>query len=917
MRHSLVFAVAFFIAGCGGGGGAPSAELSPLPGVFAIAQGATGVVVTLQGANLSAAGVVVVSGEGVDVVATELVSDTELRVTLRIADDAEFGARDLEYFRSAGAAAPDATLAGAVQVQAPAPALTALEDGVVAQSETAAALTLTGSHFRAGGTVNAGPGLTVFDLEVLADDVITFSVDVAADAPLGPRDIVYTQPAAGGGSSATLVAALQVDAPVPTVASAGPAVLHQGGEVELVVFGTDFRAGGRILVTGGDLVLGPTTVTSDTRATVLVTVPDDAAPGDRTISFRQPDVGGGAEAPLADAVAVHYPDPEVTSVSPAVIQQGETNVTLTVTGSGFRDDGDLAITGAGLTLAKLTVVSDTEATVEVTADRDAAVGLRDVEFTHAAIGGGATGKGTDAVDVHHPDPALTSVSPTVVKQAETGVTMTLTGDHFRAGGAVTAGAGVTVKQATRKSDTSFEVTLDVASGAAFGTRDVVYTQPAAGGAAAVTLSKAFSVEAPVPTITSVSPTSIVQGASKEVLTLKGTGFRAGSSVAISGAGLTLGMFTFVSATEVTVEVTVDSDAALATRDVTYTQPTAGGAASATSKDALAIDAPTPTVTAVAPATLMQGDANKTLTVTGTNFRSGGTVAISGAGLTVGKTTFSSTTEVTVEVDAVDAAAAVGTRDVEFTQPAAGGSAKGTGKDLLRIDYPDPTLTAIAAATVTQGDTAQKVTLTGTNFRTGGTVAAGSGITVKSATWISNTEYEATLDVASDATLGAHDVTYTHASAGGGAKATLKGGLQVDAPVPTVTSVAPATIVQGAENKELTVKGTGFRDGGALSLSGAGLTLGDTTFVSATEATVEVTVDDAAAIGARDVTYTQPAAGGSAAATLGNAVTIHYPDPTLTSVTPVAIPQGGAAVELTVTGTGFRTGAAFSVSGSGV
>ena len=143
---------------------------------------------------------------------------------------------------------------------------------------------------------------------------------------------------------------------------------------------------------------------------------------------------------------------------------------------------------------------------------------------------------------------------------------------------------------------------------------------------------------------------------------------------------------------------------------------------------------------------------------------------------------------------------------------------------------------------------------------------GADVTASSPTRVSDTEFRVTADFSPTAALGPRSVTYTQPSAGGSAAGTLTDGLQVDAPAPTVSGVSPTVLRQGQTSQTLTVTGTDFRTGGAVTISGTGLTLGATTIVSATEATVSVTVDDAATVGDRDVTYTQPALGGSGAAT---------------------------------------------------
>lgn len=56
-----------------------------------------------------------------------------------------------------------------------------------------------------------------------------------------------------------------------------------------------------------------------------------------------------------------------------------------------------------------------------------------------------------------------------------------------------------------------------------------------------------------------------------------------------------------------------------------------------------------------------------------------------------------------------------------------------------------------------------------------------------------------------------------------------------APVPAVTSVSPATVVQGG-SANLVVTGTGFTDDATASFSASGISIDSVTFVSSTELT---------------------------------------------------------------------------------
>ena len=336
----------------------------------------------------------------------------------------------------------------------------------------------------------------------------------------------------------------------------------------------------------------------------------------------------------------------------------------------------------------------------------------------------------------------------------------------------------------------------------------------------------------------------------------------------------------------TIEALVDTaiDTALGPRQVTYRNPPQSGGVDATLEDGLQVRAPTPTITSISPETVTQGETDVTVTLTGTNFRSGATVSF-GAGITLTGTSYVSETTVLATVDAHLTNATLGAHDVVYAQLAEGGGAVGALVGGLQVDAPAPTLSSISPSSLAQGDTGTVITLTGTNFQSGGTVALGAGVTVTANTYVSPTSFKATVNVGlTSATLGSHDVVYTQSSAGGGATGTLSNGLTVNAPTPTITSISPTSVKLGSTGAVVTLTGTNFRSGGTVSF-GSGVTVTANTFASTTSFQATITVNSAATPGSRTVTYTQPTAGGSATGMRADALLLYAPPPTLTSVTP--------------------------------
>src|SRR6266550_2141755 len=159
----------------------------------------------------------------------------------------------------------------------------------------------------------------------------------------------------------------------------------------------------------------------------------------------------------------------------------------------------------------------------------------------------------------------------------------------------------------------------------------------------------FTINNPVPTITSINPNSCLAGSPQFIMTVNGTNFVAASSVLWNGTALTT---TFVSSTQLTATVTAALVANAGTASVTVVNPVPGGGTS--NPQTFTINTPVPTTTSINPNSCLAGSPQFTLTVNGTNFVAASSVRWNGAALT---TTFVSSTQLTATVPAANVATA--------------------------------------------------------------------------------------------------------------------------------------------------------------------------------------------------------------------------------------------------------------------
>ena len=223
-------------------------------------------------------------------------------------------------------------------------------------------------------------------------------------------------------------------------------------------------------------------------------------------------------------------------------------------------------------------------------------------------------------------PTLTSIAPNQGIRGTT-VAVTLTGTNFIVGATTVtvAGGGVTVTTVTVGSSTSLTANFVIDPTAAPGGRAVTVTT-AGGTSGRANLHRRSPV---APTLTSVAPNQGTQGTTVAV-TLTGTNFVVGATtVAVSGAGVTVTGVTVGSSTSLTANFVLDGTAALGARTVTVTT-----ACGTSGPQTFTVNLPVPTLTTVAPSQGMRGT-TVAVTLTGTNFVVGATtVNVSGAGVTV-------------------------------------------------------------------------------------------------------------------------------------------------------------------------------------------------------------------------------------------------------------------------------------------
>jgi trimeric autotransporter adhesin len=261
------------------------------------------------------------------------------------------------------------------------------------------------------------------------------------------------------------------------------------------------------------------------------------------------------------------PTPSVTSLSPSSATAGDPAFTLTVNGSSFVSGATVEWNGSARVT---TFVSSTQLTAAIPATDIATAGTVQVTVVNPSPGGGTSNM--IAFTVNNPVPAISSLSPSSAIANSAAFTLTVNGSSFVSGTTVewNGSARVTIFVSSTQLTAAITAT-DIATA---GTVQVTVVNPSPGGGASNMAG--FTVNNPVPVISSISPSSAIANSAAFTLTVNGSGFVSGTTVEWNASPRTT---TFVSSTQLTAAIPATDITAAATVNVTVVNPTPGGGTS--------------------------------------------------------------------------------------------------------------------------------------------------------------------------------------------------------------------------------------------------------------------------------------------------------------------------------------------------
>jgi uncharacterized repeat protein (TIGR01451 family) len=475
------------------------------------------------------------------------------------------------------------------------------------------------------------------------------AADVAA---AGTGQIVVVNPSPGGGSSNAM--SLAINNPSPQVTSVSPSTVNTlSAGSTLTITGSGFIAASTLTWNGATHAA---TYVSSTQLQLTLAASDVAAVGSEQIAVVNPAPGGGSS--TAVSLAVNYPSPQISGISPSSVTTLCAGSTVTITGSGFISAS--TVTWSGTTHTD-TYVSGTELQITLLASDVAAVGSAQIAVVNPTPGGGTSTAST--LTIGYPVPAISSLSPSSVAWGLAGIPLTVNGTGFVASSVVQLNG---VNHATTYVNaTTLTLTLSSGDLGAATTLSVTVVTPSPGGGTSAPVSLPITYVAP--TLAEISPTSITVNSPATMLAIYGTGLTPASTVQVNGTTL-----------NVIIDVVVGGSSSYLVVTLPPTDLTSVGALSITvanpgtaSSNALTFNVtanPAPTLSNISPSSASIGGAGFTLTLSGSNFVPASVVQWNGSAR---PTTFVSSSELTATIYAADIQS-LGNYNVTVSNPSPGG-----------------------------------------------------------------------------------------------------------------------------------------------------------------------------------------------------------------------------------------------------
>lgn len=661
---------------------------------------------------------------------------------------------------------------------------------------------------------------------------------------------------------AAAVASAAFSATAPVILTITPQTVVAGtGGLTLTVNGANFVTGAAVRVNGTNRT---TTFVSSSQLTASILSSDVLNAGTLQITATNP----GTLPSGAVTLTVLPNNPTITSLDPSSLNVGTQNLVFTINGQNFASTAQVRVNS---TNRATTFVSDSQLTATLIA-ADVA-GPATLQITVANPNTKISNSIPLTVKLGTSPPAITVLSPSSVAAGGNSFALSVVGQNFIQGATVKANGA---PRTTTFVDSS-HLTVQIASGdiAKAGTVGIVVTNPDGSASSAAQLTVTAGL---IPTIVSISPSSVTAGASAFTLTINGSNFVTGATVQIGSSSRSA---TVVNSKMVIVLVTSADVLNPGMTLITVTTPPPNGGVSNV-LPLFIVSALAPTATSIVPASVTAGSPSFTLLINGSNFQIDDIVQIGGSPL------------VTLSVDPTHLAAAVpaadvaspGTLAVTVTRINGGGVSAPLTLTVTAANA--PAITGFSPASAAVGQLPFTLAIIGHKFDVNSVVLADNA--PRTTQFVSPTELDINFTAADLTTQ--RDIPVQVANSDGSTTTTVL--FSVTVPQMSITSIKPATLISGDVGLVLTVVGTNFSPQSVINVNGTSRT---TQFQPDGSLTTNI---DSSEISAPGILIVTVSANGGTSASVG----LQVLRPTITSVDPAVILLGSSSVAVTVHGSAF-------------
>jgi uncharacterized protein (TIGR03437 family) len=461
--------------------------------------------------------------------------------------------------------------------------------------------------------------------------------------------------------------------------------------------------------------------------------------GETTAAFTPPGSGSPSFLVWPDVAAGEQPAQisvtgplGITSLNPPSATAGGSAFSLTVNGTGFVPGSTVQWNASALSA---TFASASQLTALVPPSLIATRGTASVTVSNP---GGATSNSATFTIAAPQAPMISALSPSSIAAGSAGFTLTVIGSGFFQGAAVqwNGSALVTTFVSGNQLTASVSANLITVQGVA----SITVGNPGS----ATSNSANFTINAPGPTVSSLSPNSVPAGGAAFSLTVNGSSFVMGSAVQWNGATLTT---IYVGGTQLMGLVPASLIAKPGIASVTVMNP--GGTPSNAANFTITI--PAPTISALSPDSSTAGGSGFPLTVNGSGFVLGAAVLWNGVALV---TNYVGGSQL-IALAPANLIAMPGTATLTVVN--LGGATSNPVQ--LNINAAAPVVSSLSPSSASAGGPAFTLTVNGAGFVLG-SIVGWNGVS-KSSTYVSATQLTASVSASLIASTGTATVAVTN------------------------------------------------------------------------------------------------------------------------------------------------------------